>query len=457
MAAVFFGLLLSAPASDSDIYKKAANTLVAAVKAEAKEKEKTNGAEMKRSGRSIVTQLEYALSRESPDQVEDSLYGFSTYITFEKSQHALADFKAIIRHEREARHNADIDTFEKLLTDIREIMIAAKSPAELDPVLARIDKAANFVVHRYSSINDILLDKLEHAITQVRSTRQSVTTWQNYLQASLAGNPGAAIHLLESLALLQPAFIAPSVIQERITIEQSHPSKLDRILAGLNTLDDIGPSIETLQSYVKAESNYGSDDRVLNLLGTLIQIEASYHEFQVGMPLNLSKLASLDTNTSSIGIPRIIQMKSNLLLLVIPVYVKAPIATKASPKETVTALLARLIDEAKERKDYSLCERIRQAQALLVRDNDSHIMWSDKRGAPDNPSDAGPTGLQYYLGAQQEILAGQFMLAVFSLHKAVRSGDECVPVGDVGWQLGELKKNHPDDYQQGIDKFMKLK
>ena len=195
----------------------------------------------------------------------------------------------------------------------------------------------------------------------------------------------------------------------------------------------------------------------MNLLGTLTQLEASYHEFMAGMPLDLNKLAAVDTNASSVGIPRLIQLKSQLLLLAIPGYVKTPVANKARPGETVTALLARLIDEAKNSKDYPLCERIRQAQALLARYNGSRDIYGNPRGMPAIAPAANRTGLQDYLGAQQEILAGQFMLAAVSLQKAVMSGDEVVPVMEAGRQLDELKQNHPADYDQGLAEFLKIK
>jgi hypothetical protein len=129
-----------------------------------------------------------------------------------------------------------------------------------------------------------------------------------------------------------------------------------------------------------------------------------------------------------------------LMKLVLPRYLGAPKDTAARSDESVTGFLERVIEEAKAREDSDLASRAREVLKTMSRAN--------------TYTGQDVTGLNAYVSGQKQEQAGQYELAVVSFQQALKSGSDLVPAKAIGAHLDAIKAGHPDEYNQGVERFL---
>jgi hypothetical protein len=189
----------------------------------------------------------------------------------------------------------------------------------------------------------------------------------------------------------------------------------------------------------------GSSDQSSQLINDLRQaigqLEKSYREYLAGLPVNIGVFSqSYDSYSRATGAAKIVQLRADLLNLVLPRYLNLPEGISAKPGESIPKFIDRLLAASKERGDVAASKRIVELE--------QYHLHSNRFTTTDTAS------LQDYSAGQNQLAASQYFLAVISLQRALGRGSDLLPVRQIGEQLASIKKDHPKEYEEGMNEFL---
>ncbi len=424
----------------TDEVKKAADELVLILKEESNPfNQKGDEGDRRQYLKQAITQVQSLLAQGYSRRSDQTLEGMTSYLKSEKSLEALGRLREAFKAEKEAKGREMVAKLEGYLKGIVEKLSQATAPEALDPVLEDLNKNGA-TDGDYEGDYDQSNPAVAKTLRRLSSARQYVIYWQDYLQARKTGNRQKALEVLSSLSQQSGGLMPRSQLLSLMEQEKGAADEPARILAQIKKLDDIQEALKALSKVQNTSRYYESGGSFSEVISTLGRLEKNYREFLAGLPVQLELFGqSFDSNSgASAGKINLVPLKAEFLLLVLPRTLGMPEGAKPKDGETVLQFMDRVMAEARDRGDGLACERIRQVQQTLSRSG--------------NSADSG--GLRDYLSAQNQMEAGQFMLAVVSLQKALGSGSDLVPSKRIGLMLEELQKGHPKEFEQGMAEFL---
>lgn len=335
---------------------------------------------------------------------------------------------------RVSRGDAATARVQALTKSVQAATEAAKTPADLDALLAEINKPLTDDPNNRGNLPG-------NAPLQIESMRRFVLKWQDYLAQLEAGNGQAATNILRELsydngastfiprsrllALLNgkaPGKVAPVASEPLVTPDELTPETLDRLVLQLNARND-------------RTSVTGMEDLAVEAS----RLRAAYAQLKLGNPY-----PAFTVGSSSAGMGRfgpyafaLARVQQTLVVRALPAYVEAPAGLTPSDNETPTAYLLRLVQRGQQAKDWQLVYRaLKAAQSLNQR-----FGFGSDRVSLD------VAGYQLFFQAMNEERAGLWMGAVRSYLSALRTSGPDLPAEEIGDRLAQLKNAHPQEYE----------
>ncbi len=279
------------------------------------------------------------------------------------------------------------------------------------------------------------------ADSRIDAASRFVTRWQKYLSSVSSGDGESAGDILEELSDTNEIGLIPrSEILARIhrPAPAQAPSQayirpaLKELLDGLKTLDEVSAALDQLNAWISEGRAPHSEIQLA--ITTLTPLDRAYHEFKAGLPTNL-EVFLMETRYSS---NYSMLLRAQVIALVLPRYLGLPEETKPKPGEGLHTFLDRVATDALAKHNYVLAARARQFD------------YSMKYGSQEMQ---GPQAASF-IAAQNQEEAQQYAQAVASYQKTLAIGTDVVPVKVIGERLAAIHKEHPMEYQEGLQQFL---
>ncbi len=389
--------------------------------------------------RNYLRQVQAALTQDNFRSIEQMLTNFGNYNPSEKAQQGIDALREAISDELRANTDAVILELKGILDVARETVSRAAEPEELDKILETLSRN-RFTNQRNSETYDSNDPVVRGLMSELGSARQFVTSWQDYLQASNAGDLSRATQALGNLADNEVTLIPRSRIIARIEFERAGGEELARISASITSLGEMKGAIEKLSAQVGSRSSSSDNPAIKETLANLVRLEKVYREFQAGLPVSLEIIQDSTTSSGMLEKLDFIGLRAQLLLLVLPRYLDLPESFAANEGETVDGFLDRAMDDATARADAAAARRIKDTSLMLVKSG--------------NFRQADLDALRDYAAGLSQMEAGQHLLAVVSLQKALSSGSDLIPSAETGAMLKTIREKHPEEFEQGMLEFL---
>lgn len=425
----------------TDEGKKAADELISALKEESRvidEADPESG--RSQSSKMLLRQVQTALGKGNDFYLEQMLDNLDGNPRGEKANACLAKLREELKNSRAQQMQQTIDRLDALVKSISVKCLAATSPAELDGLIEELSVRQSNDYDESRGTDPEKQQKIRQLINRLGYARSFVTNWQSYLQAKKTGNNAAAVQALQSISSNENTYIPRSQLLERIENEKSDPEGIAAVVAGIHGLPDMQAALKKiieLQKLARNSDSYSSNVDPVQALGRLEKI---YREFLAGLPVSIEVYSQSADSTYSAATPKIVELRAELLKLVLPTYLNLPEGSAAKPGETIPDFLDRLQAEAKASGDMAVCQRIMDLKKLQL------------RSSSFNTNDT--SALQDYNAAQNQLQAGQHFLAALSLQRALSRGSDLLPNARIGEQLAAIKKDHPEDYEKAVIEFL---
>ena len=148
--------------------------------------------------RQYLRQIEAALTQDSNRQIQQILENYGNYVPTEKVAKLVESISQDLRDETARKIQAVIGELEGTLAAAAEAVERAEEPEDLDKVIVSLSRNRfnNDDGDSYSSSHPAIRSLL----SEMSSARQFATGWQDYLQASNAGNTAKAVQALRNLS-----------------------------------------------------------------------------------------------------------------------------------------------------------------------------------------------------------------------------------------------------------------
>ena len=343
--------------------------------------------------------------------------------------------------ELEARKKARLDDLtakiHAVLGRVPDILIKAEKPQDLDGILGDLQKTQTPQNGRFGYDQEI-----QEVANQVTSAYQFVAQWQDYLSYRNSKNTQEALNALRNLMNSRPAgdvvLMPRSEILARISALGSPAAPVFtpppvptlpaidetvKILNGIKTLDDLVPAFKAVRT---ATNGQGYD------FAAIAQMAGVYANAQNGLPISLDLNPS---NTNGQPLPELARIKVMLYLYLLPRFIGSH-APAPKPNEAVNDYLKRTLEASEAAQDWETLQLALEAQMKI---NGINLF---------NP------GEHNFLAGLNQELAGQYSLAVGSYQSSLQNPDNYLPVSVVKDRLAIIQKDHPTEYNEGMDRFL---
>ena len=359
-------------------------------------------------------------------------------MTMNSSEDVQTTGKAVLDElatQRKARTDALNAQINDVLARVPDILIKAQKTQELDGILDDLQKIKSPQGGMYGYDQESQL-----AMNRVNSAYQFVAQWQDYLSAKNNGNIQEAQNSLRNLLnSRQPgdtSLVPRSEILARTTelapvkpgsvgispSGESAGTSVSAVLSGIKTLDDMAPALSSLRS-----------NNTMNDFQRLSQLAGIYADAKNGLPV------SIDNSPNQFGYnqvdPGFARLRAMLLLYLLPIYLGSD-ALAPNPNEAVNDYLQRSIDAAEAKQNWTLLPRIIGAKMKIAQVQGT------------------PAGTRDFLAALNQDVTGQYDLAIASYQTALTEPDDFIPTKVIGDRLAAIKKDHPEDYDEGMKRFL---
>jgi len=212
-----------------------------------------------------------------------------------------------------------------------------------------------------------------------------------------------------------------------------------KIIDETRDLNDSGEAIKKLETFAGDHEKGPLGNVVANALRVLGTLQRINRELQEGRPTSIHVMDVTEDKTTAIetGLSR---LRLQLLLKALPRALELGEKGAAQPGENSVNYLNRIATAAREKQDWTLLGRtVELAQTLKI---ELTTVGNDR------------TALQSFLAGLNQERAAQFAIAVDSLETALKAGSQIVPPEIIGEHLEAIRKEHPQDYAQGVQSFL---
>ncbi|HEX4138871.1 MAG TPA: hypothetical protein VHY09_00870 [Candidatus Methylacidiphilales bacterium] len=351
-------------------------------------------------------------------------------------------------HANADKSEAEATEMKAELQRAKDAVNSAKKAEDLDPVLFDLQKYQSsggfgFGVAVGTSVAPSNQDLLRQLIAALEFTKQ----WQNYLSHLASGDVQQARNDLQTLSQNNagPSLIPRSRILALMTGQQTmspavtapapapEVPEAQKIIDGINTLDDLPTALSKLNDMSQ------QDEVARECAQHLAPMVEVYEDLKNGLPtsVNIDFMGGL----SGAGV----SVKANGLLLkfILQHYFDTYKGAPPSADETPAAYATRVKNDALAGQDWALLKKALTAHAYLYRNVAQGSMPDDEAA-----------GVDLVITGLNQNQAGQYALAVESFLNALKSGTLDVPAKFIGGQLDAIKRDHPNEYDQGMESYL---
>ncbi len=393
------------------------------------------------SARQYLRQVQNALSQENQRNFKQLLDNVGGYEPTEKVRQNIETLEKLLDADFEMQTQVVITELEGQLTTAAEKVNQAEEPEDLDKLLATLsrNRFSNNGEEGYNTNHP----KIRRLLSELINARQFVTNWQDYLQASNSGNTSQASQSLHSLSQQDSTLIPRSQIIARLAHEQGGETEITAIFEEIRKLDDMREGLRKLSKRMatsRSSSSGMENTGQREIFQSLVKMEKTYREYLAGLPVRIEVLQQSYDSVENGSDATLIQIRADLLRLVIPRALDLPDAVRPAENESIDLFLSRATREFSRKGDTAAAIRTADMRQLLSRSSN----FTDKETA----------ALQDYAAGQKQAQASQWLLAVVSLQKALRSGHDLIPAVDAGALLETIRKEHPAEYEAGLSEFL---
>jgi hypothetical protein len=328
-----------------------------------------------------------------------------------------------------------------LVKEAREACLAAKSSADIDPILVR---CAALQMQRLGQEN-VLGQRAARKLAGVIATLES---WMNFLDFRAANNGKAANDILRTLAANQTQFPVVTIpeIQAHFTADEAGKLTMQQALAhvyaGVKTPDELPAAIDRLGAVMKDPMN--PELQSLNSeLTRLETLRSAWDAAKKGADDAASRaLAVVQTYGMAPEMQvRFEQLRNQVARRALESSLKAASGLELQPDEDLAVYARRVLDRFQEKGDYAaMLTAMKSADALAA------------PGRPDSFAQDRLT-IENFLSAQRFEAIGDILAAVTGYRLVVgASGGRYAPTKPAGEALQRLREKHPDVFKdfQGV-------
>lgn len=357
-----------------------------------------------------------------------------------------------LRAELEQQDAAMIEEMKKGFLSALQTSLAATTPKELDAPIENVNK----LLER-SNANNTFNPTRRLIGEQGWQLLQFLKDWQEHLAGIDSGNGrGIRAGLRELLDARRDfsAFMSRSELLTRIaeiqskTVEKNPAAatqplsaqELDQqaraIVASIHTLKDMEGAIQKLEA-LSARNYPGQHGGGLmdTALAGLRPLQRSYADLQQGLATNLSAQA-IQVTTAAPGSDVLISLTDQLLMIALPRMLEIEGSDAPKPEDNPSTYLSRIAAKARSQSNWDLLRRtIDLAQTLRM----SIASSSGDRAT-----------LESFLSAINQEKGRQYALATTSLLSALRTSSQIISAEVIGDHLDKIRKEHPKEYEEGL-------
>jgi hypothetical protein len=336
-----------------------------------------------------------------------------------------------LEQEQKYKAQAFIAQAESILRQAKKIVGQAKSPADLDGLLARLRPLTD-TPNQGSYSDPTAMDLVQ----KLNSVQQFVLAWQDYLSASASGQGDAARQALERILDNPQVGALDFLPRSELLLRRDGPPFVPAAAPppgkdARDQVNDILSKVRTLDDVFTAVNEIGKIPNPPVDLSDISTLQKQRVDVEAGLPVTLDLKAAVSGHTYGDDISRIENME---LLALLPYYLETHNSNPPKPGETVVSYLNRLETEADAAGNLALLQR-----ALAVHDGLDNA-------ENQNPADA----TSQFLGGLSQDAAGEYEQAVATYEKALQTYSPLLSAKIVGDRLAAIKAAHPDEFAKGL-------
>lgn len=296
-----------------------------------------------------------------------------------------------------------ISPLEQLLTAIQDALLATASPTE------KRGKDA--------------MDRLQSAMRDYGRQLEDLIPRSELVQKLQV--------LTDRVAAAMPPVPIPPKPMTREAIE----SKVDAILRDVKKLEDMGVALQKIDDLAAQQRDLRGSYMESFPISQLRSYRKTYEDLRSGAPTSLSFATTTYAvpNAESVTLN---QLKVLLVKFALTRVLGAPADMGPKEEESAAAYLKRMLDLSLHNSDWQLVSR--------VIDTTQTMGLTSVLGTND------ASALRQILAGVNQERARQFSFAVTSYLAALKTGSQAIPVEKIGDMLEKIKKDHPQDYEAGV-------
>ena len=362
--------------------------------------------------------------------------------------------KSLIAELRELTAQRSKDLKEKFDTTLRSALesgLKATSAKDVDMPLTevvRLQKELQSVGYREdgrSEFNANALQAVQETLTAIQDGLIAVAKPQGKRNRDPAERLQSAVssysrqlgdlmprsEFLEKISAASARIMPNSV---KALTQQEFEKQSQTLILSVKKLDDLGDvlaKIDEISSQQRELNGYYGDS---NLTSQLRSYRHTYDDLRTGGATSLSFASSSYSNS---GTEILNGIKSLLVKFALTRVLNAPEDLAPKEEESVATFLQRALETARATSNWPLLARVLDAAQTM---NLASIANSNDTMA-----------LRQFLGGVNLERAHQYSGAVSSYLAALKTGSQVIPVDKIGETLAILKKEHPQEYEAGIN------
>jgi hypothetical protein len=447
-----FLLIASLGTAGAETTDELIEQLKAAVKAEAKTaRNKNDGANQQRFYQ--LQQLLLQLNRSNTEgqgeyNLPQTIEAIGSIVSSEKVEEICRTLAPQLRAEAEKREATLAEEMEKGLAAALRAGLAGKTIKDLDAPMVAVSRLIQESNNRQTNN-----PKLRNLNSQAQQLAEFLRQWQDYLAGLDTGDGQSSRQRLQNLLNSSrdfSAFIPRSELlahlselqkQHGVFEEQKNLTSTDietkgrEIVHATKTLQEIPQALQQLQILATTPRAGGMASGLINqYINTLSNYQLVYAQLLQGATSNVN-LGGVFSGLIVENNASVLALRNQLLLFTLQRLLNQPENQAAKPDENVPAYLQRIAALAREKADWTLLGRtVDVAQTFNI--NTGSIIYD--RAA-----------VQAFLAGLNQERAQQYAFAVASFLAALKTGSQILPVEVVGERLEAIRKEHPEDYEQG--------
>ncbi len=420
------------PSSTAELVDKLQQSLTAAAKAKSDSPNTPSGMRYVESSTYLMANIRQTIARGDINSLQQSLAQIKMAFPDEAIGKLCDTLLETVQKEAADREQEFLEKSDALIDKAVKAAFAAKEPKELDPLILELSRLSR----RPTEYNQSEL--MRRTSEKCGSATTFLCRWQDYLMQAKSGNAAAAQQALKEISQNTSSypFVPRSEILSRIRDVPeavSTPEKMP-VLSGktLADLDSIQNQIDILRT---KNPNSNPLNQLNEAVGALIRAKNQLDNGLISDAFNYCTRVTTYGNNSGL-IEQLSPLRQELLMKVLPVYLGISKSYPATPKDSPTDYLLRVIKESREKADWRLTWKTLEVYRSVAFYNGTTPGWLT----------ADIQGCSYFIIGQNQEKAGLYTDAVRSYRRVISQPGENLPLKEATDRMEAIKREHPEDF-----------